>query len=180
MDDAHVIVPQNLAVSANYDCYQCITAAIASQLVLSVEEQPGQAELLSLDAVWNDIIAFANSITAYTITQITDTLEAFQAEIVAILQEAPAVQVELSPSSSPTLSTPGSSPPSGQTTEPSPSPSPTPVEPSTGPSSQSPTEPSPQTPSASESSTGSNPSPTDSTSPVTSAETPTPSQSPSP
>ena len=36
MDDAQVVVPQNLAVSANYDCYRCITAAIASQLVLSV------------------------------------------------------------------------------------------------------------------------------------------------
>ena len=36
MDDARVVVPQNLAVAANYDCYQCITAAIASQLVLSV------------------------------------------------------------------------------------------------------------------------------------------------
>ena len=32
MDDAQVVVPQNLAVSANYDCYRCITAAIASQL----------------------------------------------------------------------------------------------------------------------------------------------------
>ena len=37
MDDAHVVVPQNLAVAANYDCYRCITAAIASQLVLSVD-----------------------------------------------------------------------------------------------------------------------------------------------
>ena len=29
MDDASVVVPQNLAVAANYDCYRCITAAIA-------------------------------------------------------------------------------------------------------------------------------------------------------
>ena len=43
MDDAQVIVPQNLAVAANYDCYQCITAAIASQLVLSVETNPGRS-----------------------------------------------------------------------------------------------------------------------------------------
>ena len=41
MDDAQVVVPQNLSVSANYDCYRCITAAIASQLVLSVQEEPG-------------------------------------------------------------------------------------------------------------------------------------------
>ena len=42
MDDAQVVVPQNLAVAANYDCYRCITAAIASQLVLSVQEEPGR------------------------------------------------------------------------------------------------------------------------------------------
>ena len=41
MDDAQVVVPQNLAVSANYDCYRCITAAIASQLVLSVHGGAG-------------------------------------------------------------------------------------------------------------------------------------------
>ena len=42
MDDAQVVVPQNLAVAANYDCYRCITAAIASQLVLSVQERAGR------------------------------------------------------------------------------------------------------------------------------------------
>ena len=41
MDDAQVVVPQNLAVAANYDCYRCITAAIANQLVLSVERDAG-------------------------------------------------------------------------------------------------------------------------------------------
>ena len=44
MDDAQVVVPQNLAVSANYDCYRCITAALASQLVLSVQEEPGEED----------------------------------------------------------------------------------------------------------------------------------------
>ena len=53
MDDAQVVVPQNLAVAANYDCYSCITAAIASQLVLSVRRSPGKEDLLALGEVWN-------------------------------------------------------------------------------------------------------------------------------
>ena len=59
MDDAQVVVPQNLAVAANYDCYRCITAAIASQLVLSVEEEPGEEELLALGEVWDRLTEFA-------------------------------------------------------------------------------------------------------------------------
>ena len=60
MDDAQVVVPQNLAVAANYDCYRCITAAIASQLVLSVQEEPGEEELLALGEVWSQLIEFAS------------------------------------------------------------------------------------------------------------------------
>ena len=46
MDDAQVVVPQNLAVAANYDCHSCITAAVASQLVLSIPGEPGEEQLL--------------------------------------------------------------------------------------------------------------------------------------
>ena len=60
MDDAQVVVPQNLAVAANYDCYRCITAAIASQLVLSVQEEPGEEELRALGEVWSQLIEFAS------------------------------------------------------------------------------------------------------------------------
>ena len=90
MEDAHVVVPQNLAVAANYDCYQCITAAIASQLVLTVEEQPGEEQLLALGAVWNQLLEFAATITSYSVTEIMEQLETVQSEIVAILAAAPA------------------------------------------------------------------------------------------
>ena len=89
MDDAQVVVPQNLAVAANYDCYRCITAAIASQLVLSVEGEPGEEELRALGEVWSRLIEFAEGITSHSLTEITAELEAIKAEIVAILGEAP-------------------------------------------------------------------------------------------
>ena len=91
MDDAQVVVPQNLAVSANYDCYGCITAAIANQLVLSVQGEPGEEELLALGEVWSRLIEFAQGITSHSLTEITAQLEAAKAEIIAILGDAPAI-----------------------------------------------------------------------------------------
>ena len=108
MDDAQVVVPQNLAVAANYDCYQCITAAIASQLVLSVQEAPGEEELLALGEVWSQLIAFASTIGSRSLTDITEQLEAAKAAIVAILGEAPAVDTSGSATGAPTPTQDGS------------------------------------------------------------------------
>ena len=89
MDDAQVVVPQNLSVAANYACYRCITAAIASQLVLSVDGTPGRGALLALGEVWGRLTEFGQNITAYSLVEISDRLEEFKAEIVAILGDAP-------------------------------------------------------------------------------------------
>jgi putative peptide zinc metalloprotease protein len=148
MDDAQVVVPQNLAVAANYQCYRCITAAIANQLVLSVGNTPGQEQLLALGEVWNRLIAFGQSITSYSLAEISAQLEGFKAEIIAILDEAPPVESSTASGST--------SPSSGDTTgastesstsspapgEPSPSSEPTAPPPSESPSGQ--TQPAPE------------------------------------
>ena len=105
MDDAQVVVPQNLSVAANYECYRCITAAIASQLVLSVEETPGEEQLRALGEVWGRLTEFGQSITTYSLSEISTRLEAFKAEIVAILGDAPPVLPDATPT--PTLSPTG-------------------------------------------------------------------------
>lgn len=89
MDDAQVIVPQNLSVAANYQCHRCITAAIASQLVLTVGEEPDATDLRALGEVWDRLHALAADITSYSLEQIRAELEAVKAEIVAILGETP-------------------------------------------------------------------------------------------
>jgi putative peptide zinc metalloprotease protein len=127
MDDAHVIVPQNLAVAATYDCYRCITAAIASQLVLSVEDEPGNDKLQALDKVWNRLTGFASVITSYSLTKITAQLAAFKAEIVTILAGAPPVEPEQSPSTTKSPSPSTTTPPSPGTTTPTSSTEQTPV-----------------------------------------------------
>jgi putative peptide zinc metalloprotease protein len=155
MDDAQVIVPQNLAVAANYECVRCITAAIASQLVLSVTDEPGQEKLRALGEVWNRLIQFGGTITSYSLTEITVKLEAIKAEIVAILGTAPPVTpsptatatatATASPSPSPT----GTSSPSPTTTS-SPSPTQQPTTSSPSPTQEPSSSPSPtQEPSSS-------------------------------
>ena len=182
MDDARVVVPQNLAVSANYDCYRCITAAIASQLVLSLEEEPGEEELLALGEVWTRLAEFAEAITTFSLTEITAQLESFKAEIVGILGEAPPVDAAAAPTPSPTESAvPGAtgSPSTAETTAPAP------AETTTAPATADPMGPAPaETSSLPEATTDpaatstTEPAPT-STADATSAE-PSPTPSPSP
>ncbi|MDO9495312.1 MAG: hypothetical protein Q7J48_06395, partial [Nocardioides sp.] len=162
MDDAQVVVPQNLAVAANYDCLRCITAAIASQLVLSVGAEPGEDKLLRLGEVWGRLTQFARNITSYSLTEITAMLDGFQAEIVAIMYGAP--PLEAGPSTSPTPTEQSSTP-----TSPSATPSSSPDGSSTSPTS-------PPT-------TTTSPPPTDSASPSpepTPTPTPTPEPTPTP
>jgi len=121
MDDAQVVVPQNLAVAANYDCYRCITAAIASQLVLSVEGEPGEEQLLALGAVWNQLIELGQNITSYSLDQITQQLEQIKSAIIDILDAAPPVS---SPSGTATASPTDTATSSGSDPSSSPTPSP--------------------------------------------------------
>jgi len=175
MDDAQVVVPQNLAVAANYECYRCITAALASQLVLSVEETPGEEQLLALGEVWNQLTAFGQSITSYSLAEISAQLEGFKTEIVAILGDAPPVVPATTSTSSPTeAQAPASSEPSSNSSSTSSSTTPPPSEPG-------PSEPNPSEPATTE------PSPEPTTEPTTappspepSSEAATPSPSPSP
>jgi putative peptide zinc metalloprotease protein len=188
MDDAHLVVPQNLAVAANYQCHHCITAALARQLVLSVDETPGQEHLLALAEVWNRLTEFGASITAFSLSEISTQLEAFQDEIIAILGNAPPAQ----PASTSTPSQNGA-PPTAGTSEPTPASSPSssptspprlsepsPGEPSVTQPSPSEQTPSEQTPSGESSSEQSPSQPTTETSSEpTTAMTPGP-QSPEP
>ena len=167
MDDAQVVVPQNLAVAANYDCYQCITAAIASQLVLSVEEEPGEQQLLALVEVWDRLIEFGQNITSYTLAEITAQLDAIKAEIVAILYDASPVPP---PGQTTAPSPSGTEEPDGEAT-PSDSPTPTPTESSTS----SPAPSSPSSEPTAEPTT--EPTPTQTT-PTPSEETTTPAPTP--
>jgi putative peptide zinc metalloprotease protein len=171
MDDAHVVVPQNLAVSANYQCYRCITAALASQLVLSVEKTPGEIELRALGDVWARLTAFGQQITAYSLTEIASQLKQFQTEITTILGKARPVSTTATATPAPGAGQESSAPPASPGSAPgTESSSESSTESSTGTDSSA-----PSTESSTESSTG-----TDSSAPSTPTTTTAPAPAPTP
>jgi putative peptide zinc metalloprotease protein len=86
---ADVVIPQNIAQAVNWDCFRCITAALASQLVITLDDAPGEAELVALADIWADLAQFASSIYGQPISAVEAQLEEFKAEILQILGEAP-------------------------------------------------------------------------------------------
>jgi len=86
---ADVVIPQNIAQAVNWDCFRCITAALASQLVITLDDAPGEAELVALADIWADLAQFASTIYGQPISAIEAQLEDFKAEILDILGEAP-------------------------------------------------------------------------------------------
>ena len=86
--DADVVVPQNLSTAVNYDCFRCITAAIASQLVVTVDALPGEEQVVALTALWNQILAFTETIPDLSLDEVLGQLEDYQQQILEILDVA--------------------------------------------------------------------------------------------
>lgn len=58
----------------NYECFACITAAIASQLVITVDELPTLEQQIALADLWEDITAFAASIPTLPLADVLTRL----------------------------------------------------------------------------------------------------------
>jgi putative peptide zinc metalloprotease protein len=147
---ADVIVPQNLSGAVNYNCFQCISAAIASQLVVTVDSLPGVEQQIALVDLWEDVTAFAASIPTLPLADVIARLESYKEQIVTILGVAP-----LAPLAAPTMTpVPSESPARSATATPGVAPSadtssgatpkPTVAPPSSSPTMTSPATPSPE------------------------------------
>ncbi|MCW2813338.1 MAG: hypothetical protein JWN84_793, partial [Nocardioides sp.] len=90
LDDADVVVPQNLAVSSTYGCVRCLTYALASQLVITVSGPLGADTLAALNEVWATLADYATRITSVPLAQMQADLQAFQDQIREIILADPA------------------------------------------------------------------------------------------
>ncbi|MFB9239169.1 M50 family metallopeptidase [Plantactinospora siamensis] len=110
---ADIVVPQNLSAAVNYECVDCLTYALASQLLLTLKERPDAATAAKLDALWAQIQQYAANIRDVPLDEIRQQLLAYQAQIVAILKDDLALPSPV-PSPPPTPSvTPDDPAPSG-------------------------------------------------------------------
>ena len=170
MSDADVIVPANLATAVNYECVECLTFALASQLVITLDGPLSDESMAALQDLWTQIAAFAAGITSVPLGELQDILAGFQDQILDIIESDPSSN---QPATEPAREGGATTSPSNTPTDQSSSDSP--ADPSDSPSSETPSEstaPSPSsTPTLSDSTT---PTPTASGSP---SSTPTPSPS---
>jgi putative peptide zinc metalloprotease protein len=150
--DSEVIVPQNIAAAVNYDCVQCLTYALASQLVVTVDGPLTDESMAALSELWAEIAAFARDIDSVPLAELQATLEGYQEQIKDIIREDPAAQEALlsdgeqaDPTQDPTPGSPSETPAPG-TVDPSAEPSPT-AGPSDEPGASPTTESSPTAPS---------------------------------
>jgi putative peptide zinc metalloprotease protein len=119
---ADVIIPQNLSAAVNYECFECITAAIASQLVVTVDALPGVAEQIALADLWEEIMAFAESIPTLPLAEVISQLEDYKHQILEILEDVlPATSPESPTPSATAAPDAGSSPGAGSSATPEPS-----------------------------------------------------------
>ena len=86
---ADVVVPQNLAAAANYNCIHCLTYALASQLVITLEGPLSEEGQARLEELWQEIVAFAEGIRGVPLDELQQRLDGYRAEIAGIIRSDP-------------------------------------------------------------------------------------------
>jgi putative peptide zinc metalloprotease protein len=86
---ADVIVPENLSAAANYNCLECLTYALASQLVLTLDGPLGEDSMARLNALWAEIAAYGRNIQNVPLSEIQARLAAYKEQITAIIKADP-------------------------------------------------------------------------------------------
>jgi putative peptide zinc metalloprotease protein len=113
---ADVIVPENLSAAANYNCLRCLTYALASQLVLTLDGPLSDGGTARLNALWAEIAEFGRNLQNVPLSEIQGRLNAFREQIKEIIQSDPSATRSAGTATPPITATPspGSTPGSGQ------------------------------------------------------------------
>ncbi len=85
----HVVVPENLSASANYNCLRCLTYALASQLVLTLDGPLSGDGMARLNALWQEIAAYGKDLRNQPLSEIQGRLSAYKEQIMAVIKADP-------------------------------------------------------------------------------------------
>jgi len=110
---AHVVVPQDISAAVNYDCLNCVTNALAVQLVISLPAHPSADEASALDKIWAAVRAFGEHANGLSYNEIHDRIVGYERQILAVVKQYG--QPATSPTAAPSSSSSGSSSPSAST-----------------------------------------------------------------
>lgn len=118
LGNANLVVPQNLSVAANYNCVRCLTAALADQLVVTLDGPLSQSGMRQLDQLWSEILTFSTSIPNLSFDQIQARLASYEQQLLDVIKKDTSASGSTTNSSSGTgagMSTPTATPGAGAT-----------------------------------------------------------------
>jgi putative peptide zinc metalloprotease protein len=178
---ADVVVPENLSAAANYNCVRCLTYALASQLVLTLDGPLSNDGTARLNTLWREIAAFGRTLQGVPLSEIEDRLSAYKEQLMEIIRTDSSAKPQTgtgapSPGSSPSPGASGGSAPGSGSRPGEPTPG-QPAAPSPGaqsPGAASPGAPSPGAPSPGAPSDPAVPAPGTGTTPVPAVPSPAP------
>jgi putative peptide zinc metalloprotease protein len=81
-----VVVPQNLAAAVNYACVECVTYALATQLVVSLPGPLSEGGARDLAAIWAELAEFGKQIEGVPLAELRDRLTEYEARILAVVR----------------------------------------------------------------------------------------------
>ncbi|UKA53597.1 hypothetical protein LFT45_18040 [Arthrobacter sp. FW305-BF8] len=108
---ADVVVPENLSAAANYNCLRCLTYALASQLVLTLDGPLSTDGVARLNALWQEIAEFGRTLQGVPLSEIEGRLGAYKEQLMEIIRTDPSA----TPQTGTGAPSPGSSPSPGAT-----------------------------------------------------------------
>jgi putative peptide zinc metalloprotease protein len=87
-----VVVPQNIAAAVNYACVECVTHALATQLVVSLPGPLSDDGARELAAIWAELQAFGEEIDGLPLGDLRARLSEFEQRILTVVRADPATQ----------------------------------------------------------------------------------------
>jgi putative peptide zinc metalloprotease protein len=85
--DNHVAVPQNISAAVNYDCVNCLSYALATQLFVTLDGPLSEAGMQEITALWQQIAEFGTHITDVPLNEVRDRLTAYEQQILQVIEK---------------------------------------------------------------------------------------------
>jgi putative peptide zinc metalloprotease protein len=85
--DNHVAVPQNISAAVNYDCVNCLTYALATQLFVTLDGPLSDAGRQQIAELWQQIADFGTHITEVPLSEVRDRLTTYEQQILAVIEK---------------------------------------------------------------------------------------------
>ncbi|MBA3409715.1 MAG: hypothetical protein H0U15_02515 [Geodermatophilaceae bacterium] len=87
LGQANIVVPRNLAAAVNYNCVSCVTYALATQLVITLDGPLSEVGMAELAVLWEEIAEFGRNIQGVPLSQLQARLTAYEQRIVDIIEK---------------------------------------------------------------------------------------------